>query len=374
MTPSFTQSSSADIRTFRAADSRAALSAIKAALGSDAVILRTREVASLFGKPEIEVTAARGEPAVPVEPRPAARPVRSAEFDEDVTPAQTGPGQPPQRSDVFRQLVQRGVDEELAADLVGQALKLGAGAAQGDLLAEVRRLVRDRLRPAPAPWQPTTLGGVDGQRVMALVGPTGVGKTTTLAKIAARAILDAHLKVALITVDTYRLGASDQLARYGKIMGVRAHIARDDAALADAAAQSREADLVLIDTAGRSDPGARKAQVELLRTLPGVELHLVLSAATGPREIAAMARKYEPMTPDYLIFSKIDEADGPGAVLSAASIIPRPVCCITDGQRVPEDIHPVTTRILASLVFASQHDPRTTHGDLRSPDASRAFI
>jgi flagellar biosynthesis protein FlhF len=193
-----------------------------------------------------------------------------------------------------------------------------------------------------------------------MIGPTGVGKTTTLAKIAARALLESHLKVALITVDTYRLGASDQLARYGKIMGVKAHIARDAAGLADAVAQSRDADLVLIDTAGRSDRTARKAQAQLLRTLPQVEFHLVLSAATGAREVAAMARHYEEIEPDHLIFSKLDEACGPGSVLSAASILSRSVSCMTDGQRVPEDIHSVTSRILTSLVFAP---PNTAEGD-----------
>ena len=118
------------------------------------------------------------------------------------------------------------------------------------------------------------------RRVVALVGPTGVGKTTTIAKIAARALLESGLRVALITVDTYRIGACEHLGRYGEIMGVKTQVARDATSLAAAVARA-DADLVLIDSAGRSDAETIANQMGLLRAAPGVEMHLVLSAASG---------------------------------------------------------------------------------------------
>ncbi len=362
-----------DIRTFRAANTRAALAAIRAALGGDAIILQTREVGSMFGKAQIEVTAAR--PGLLDERRPGPEAAALTTLglkdgdsrsqggtgrvgdggDSSVqgNPAQTGRGHGPERSEVFWKLVRRGVDEDLAIEIVEEARRHGAGSRPGELRDEVRALIGRRMRPAPAPWHAADLKAGPRRRIIALLGPTGVGKTTTVAKIAARALIETRLKVALITVDNYRVGGSEQLARYGKIMGVRVHVARDVAALADAAAAAPDADLIVIDTAGRSDAAGRAEQVALLRSLPDVELHLVLSAATGAREIAAMARRYGDLAPERLIFSKLDESDGPGSVLSATAALARPISCITDGQRVPEDIHAVSAHDLQKLVFVN---------------------
>lgn len=235
----------------------------------------------------------------------------------------------------FRHLLDRGVDEVLARDLLDESLATGATRA-ADILRGVAGALGKTMRAAPAPW------GADARRTVALVGPTGVGKTTAIAKIAARALLETRFKVGLITVDTYRVGASDQLARYGKIMGVPTFVARDRAALADAIDRTRDADLVLIDTAGRSDPESLAAQMKLVQSAPNVQLHLVMSLATGARELGAVARRYRSFGAERVILTKLDESEGPGGSLSALSVLGRPVSCLCDGQRVPEDIHPVT--------------------------------
>jgi flagellar biosynthesis protein FlhF len=163
--------------------------------------------------------------------------------------------------------------------------------------------------------------------------------------------METQFKVGLITVDTYRVGASDQLSRYGKIMGVPTYVARDRAGLADAVDRTRDADLVIIDTAGRSDSASIEAQMSLIRTAPNVQLHLVVSLATGAREMAAVAKRYKAFSPERFIFTKLDESEAPAGALAATAQLARPVSCLCDGQRVPEDIHPVTNDdLLARLV------------------------
>jgi flagellar biosynthesis protein FlhF len=257
---------------------------------------------------------------------------------------------PPEAAETYARLLGRGVEPVLAEELVRQAVEM-ARARPAPIPALVRDLVGERLLPCRAPWRH------EGRHVIALVGPTGVGKTTTLAKIAARAVLEARRKVALLTVDTYRVGATDQLARYGEIMGVPVLVARDRAELRRAAERVAEADLVLVDTAGRSSIDDAARQADLVRSIPRVQLHLVLSAATGASELAALGDRCRALQPDRLVFSKLDEAAGPGGILSAAVRIGRPVACIADGQRVPEDLHALTGPELTDLVL-SEGDPR----------------
>jgi len=247
-------------------------------------------------------------------------------------------------------LLARGVEPALAEDLVRQAMELSSSRRQ-DLDAAVRELLAERLVPCRAPWLHAK------RHVIALVGPTGVGKTTTVAKIAARALLESRRRVALLTVDTYRIGGCEQLRRYGEIMGVPVLVARDARELAAASARVEDADLVLVDTAGRSSPEDVARQASLVRTLPKVQIHLVVSAATGAHELAAATERYRSVAPDRLVFSKLDEATGPGAILSATVRVGRPVSCITDGQQVPEDLHALTGPQLVDLVFPGPRDP-----------------
>lgn len=381
------------VKTFRARDARSALAAVKAALGPDAVILSTQEVNSgLFRRAEIEVTAALDPTASTPTPRPApeSTPSRHGTARYGVaTPLPTPPPAPEStaiaeelialRSAVesvrsqlkqqqaaqgpadaprfpapvmrlYEHLVGRGLDERLAEDL----LRLAAGVHGTQphaLWRSVRDLLTERLIPSRAPWMPGP------RRVIALIGPTGVGKTTTLAKIAARALMESRLKVALVTVDTYRIGAAEQVARYGSMMNVPTRVAHTEAELGRALEFSRQADLVLIDTAGRSKPEDIARQAAMLKSVPDVDLYLCLSAATGARELAAAAARYAPLKPTRLIFTKLDEADGPAAIISALGPVGRPIACITDGQRVPEDIHALTAGELVDLVAGAPSSP-----------------
>lgn len=387
----------ATVRSFRAADAASALRAVKAALGPDAVIVSTQEIAGgLFRSKEIEVTASLGdeiaEAAARAKPPPAAEPARAAPAAPPAPAPRplslvSAPRPPdesplahevlclkkeleearremreaclrargerelsltPKQAELYGRLVSQGVEESLAEEMLRQATyDVAQRRRPPSLESAVKDLIAGRLIPGRAPWSQ------DGRRVVALVGPTGVGKTTTLAKIAAKAIVESRLQVALITVDTYRIGGSEQLSRYGKIMRVPTYVAKDRGELAAAMARCPNADLILVDTSGRAVSEAVYRQAEMLRQVAGVALHLVLSAATGARELAAVAERYRPLMPERLIFSKIDEAVAPGSALSAAVRINRPVACVTDGQRVPEDIHAVTSEELTELVMGT---------------------
>ncbi len=352
------------VRTFRAPDPRSALDAVKAALGREAVILETREIGGLLGRPEIEVTAMRSldAPPPPVDTAAAARKEETGVMAEVTAlrkvvdelrsrmsspagvpegllreaeggSALSGEAVPPEAVQLARKLGRRGVETRLAEELVEEALRAVRRLPGASLEETVRTLVSRRLNAAHPPWEKP-----EKRRVVALVGPTGVGKTTTVAKIAARALLESRLRVGLITVDTYRIGASEHLGRYGEIMGLKTQVARDVPSLLAAVARAADNDLLLIDTAGRSDLESIAAQVAMLRALPDVEMHLCLSAAAGAREIAAAARRHRELGVHRLIFTKLDEADGPGSILSAVAALPRPISCSTNGQRVPDDL------------------------------------
>jgi flagellar biosynthesis protein FlhF len=349
------------VKTFRGRDPKSALDAVKASLGEEAIILNTREVGGLWGRREIEITAVRSgdEPGakkqrpMDVESEVAALRRIVEDLRAEIRGGKAEPKSMRPRTDPLadaagrlqQRLLEHGVEPGLAGEIAGEAARSSAGHGEKDMLAALVAAIRARLATARPPWEGNE------RRVLALVGPTGVGKTTTIAKIAAHALLDSRLKVSLVTVDTYRIGASEHIQRYGEIMNVPTYVARDEASLREAIFRSGDAHLVLVDTAGRSDPAALSAQAQLLRKVEGIECHLVLSAASGGREMRAAAKRFAGYRAQRMIFSKLDESDGRGSILSAAAEAKLPVACFTDGQRVPEDIHPATGQSLAERIL-----------------------
>ena len=199
-------------------------------------------------------------------------------------------------------------------------------------------------------------GGESSARRIAFVGPTGVGKTTTLAKIAAQLSLKRGLKVGIVAADTYRIAAVDQLRTYAEILGIAVEVASSPTDAARACERLGDVDVILIDTAGRSQNDRMKLS-ELRAFLAAAEpdeTHLVLSATAGARTLAREAESFGALGIDRLVLTKLDEAASFGTLISLVERLGTRVSFLTHGQEVPEHIETARGRRLASLVMGSE--------------------
>ena len=360
-------------RVYRAGTLREALGRVRRDLGGSAVILGMREVRRrrLFGRgvlEQIEVTAAPELPeATPPEPPPIAIPAlhsgprldpRLGKLHAAVDELSRGGAfehllldVPTSLAPVYARLVEAEVPEAIARRLVRHVLD----AVEPD---EYHRpdAIEDALRRAVALCLPTAtpIAAVPGmRRVVALVGPTGVGKTTTVAKLAAIAKLELGLRVGLLTVDTYRIAAVEQLRTYAEIIDLPLAVADAPDRMRGALDDLGPLDLALIDTAGRSpsDLGKIRMLGDVLEAANPDEVHLVLSAASGRGALDAAVDRFGPLGVDRLLVTKLDEAAGLGALLGVVARSARPISYVTNGQAVPDDIEPADPNRLASLIL-----------------------
>jgi flagellar biosynthesis protein FlhF len=195
-----------------------------------------------------------------------------------------------------------------------------------------------------------------GAHVVALIGPTGVGKTTTLAKLAANLKLKERHRVGLITLDTYRIAAVDQLKRYADIIGSPLRVVSGAEELRDAAQSMSNLDFLLIDTAGRSPNDALKLN-ELKGVLAAIEpdeVHLVVAATASQQCLELAASRFGEVRTDKIIFTKLDEAANAGVLLNVVRKINKSVSYLTTGQDVPDDIEVGQARRLAQLILGDE--------------------
>ncbi len=194
------------------------------------------------------------------------------------------------------------------------------------------------------------------RRIVALVGPTGVGKTTTVAKLAANLKLTQGARVGLITVDTYRIAAVEQLKTYAEIIDLPLAVVNDPSEMPRSLDELGPVDLVFIDTAGRSPRDEVKIRelAEFLQQARPDEVYLVLSAVAGERSLRSALERFSSVQVDRLILTKLDEADSLGGLLSVLGLSSRPVSYLTTGQGVPDDIEPADRRRLARLILKQE--------------------
>lgn len=199
------------------------------------------------------------------------------------------------------------------------------------------------------------------QKVVALIGPTGVGKTTTIAKLAANYRLQEGVQMGLITIDTYRIAAVEQLKTYAEIIDLPMKVVTSPSELKKALDEMSHLDLVLIDTAGRSPKDELK--IHELRALlaPGLvdEVHLVLSATSSLKSLETIVERFSVVKLDSLVMTKLDETVGPGVLYSLQQRCGLPYSYLTTGQDVPEDIEAAHGATISDLIV-SQGMPQTS--------------
>lgn len=254
--------------------------------------------------------------------------------------------------DHFSSLVRNEVAEELARDLVervradlGSDRTVDPAAVQSRLATYIEAML-----PITGPIRAGTPGN---PAIVALVGPTGVGKTTTIAKLAANFCLREKRRPGLITIDTYRIAAVEQLRTYARIIDVPLEVVMSPAELRDAVRRLSDRDLILIDTAGRGQRDAVKIR-ELKLFFSAVkpsEIHLVLSGTARQSVLDEAIERFREVGLDRVIFTKLDEAVGFGVILNCLNKASARLSYVTTGQDVPDDILIAESRQLAGRIL-----------------------
>ena len=365
---------------------------VKRELGSEAVILQTREFREggflgFFGKIKVEITAAIEENPVAVVKPPASNYVYHV---EDVKLPISGPvsdtkdpsgaiqdelqsmrlmlekmnkhmeglgeeksGWPPLLQRWADHLHARGVNENLVKRLIRQVQQTLPEDDWGDDLQVYARIEANvrQICGQTGPIQP----GLEKPRIVALIGPTGVGKTTTIGKLAAGFSIVDKRKVALITADTYRVAAVEQLKTFGEIIGVPVEVVMTPAGLREALDLHADKELIFIDTAGRS-PNHELHMSELRAFLDKANpdfTMLVMSATTQSSDQLQIYKRFEALT-THLIFTKLDETLSAGSIINLLGQTTLPTAYLTNGQNVPDDIDAATPNRLAYYALGEE--------------------
>ena len=260
---------------------------------------------------------------------------------------------PPSATPFYHDLVRAGLEGETAEEVLAEAgSALQAGDDESD--AALRRAVHRALARSIKVSGPL-LSGSDQKKTVIVVGPTGVGKTTTIAKLAAHYTLKEQRSVSLITLDTYRVAAVEQLRMYAKVIGVTMDVALTKREALDFIRRRGKSELILIDTAGRSpmDEAGLRDLRDLVSLDHPLETHLVLSAATRESDLVGGVKGYAGIPINRLLFTKLDETRGYGGLFGLLRTSGLPLSYLSTGQNVPEDLEVAGGERVAELVLGA---------------------
>jgi flagellar biosynthesis protein FlhF len=334
------------IKRFEGRDIQEALRQVKEELGPEAIILSTQKVKKPsyrfgFSSPSrVEVVAAidRG-----VDPIPKAN-TRSPSDKESQKTEEEG---------MILRILSTGLYPDFVHGLVKEIRTLRDEFEDWNHPGAYRGFLHWKLMENVEVAVPS----LNQTQIWSFIGPTGVGKTTTMVKLAAHFSLKVTPKVTLITIDTYRIGAIEQLKAYAQILGLPLEVAFHREELREIIERNIDQDLMLIDTAGRS-PNATGEIEELkdfLSVDPRIENHLILSATTKESDLEGSVQRFSLLPIKSYIFTKLDETEEYIPLFNQLLRYKRPLSYLTKGQRVPEDIELATKANVANLVLNTIH-------------------
>ena len=356
------------IRRYMANNMQEAIQKVKMDLGVDAVILNTRKVKrpgflSFLRAPLVEVLASvEEEENEAKEVTNIANPkveelegkVKSMEMMLDkiyqqMSEMQKNPpsvSQKVEKDDTTSRIYKVFIDnmrqndvEESVIDEILKSLKeqgIDNNSNVNEVFATFKKEIIKRLGAS----EEITIEPQKKPKVIIFLGPTGVGKTTTLAKIAANFMIKEGKKVGLITADTYRIAAVEQLKTYSEIMGTPITVIYSPKEMKDAIKKNAEADLVLIDTPGKNHKDKKHFDEikEIYKAAEPDETYLLISATTKPKDCKAIINSYSFINNYKLIFTKVDETSSLGVLLNVRELTGKSLSYVTTGQSVPDDI------------------------------------
>jgi len=264
------------------------------------------------------------------------------------------PALPDPLKDAYVTLIERGVNEQIAAELLQSVYaKLtveqmtDGGFVENVLLNDIASMIRT-LETKPV--------GNMKQRVIVLVGPTGVGKTTTIAKIAAINKIFNKLDVGIISADTYRLGAIEQMRVFADIAEIPLEVVYTPAEMKTAMEKFKTKEIIFVDTVGRSQRNEKELHDlgEMVDAAEPHEVHLVINASTNNKTIVEIIRQFSALHPNRLIVSKLDETASLGSIVNVSRAHNLLISYVTTGQVVPDDIVVPTSQRLASMIYSGK--------------------
>ncbi|WP_186577454.1 flagellar biosynthesis protein FlhF [Aquibacillus kalidii] len=353
---------------------------VRKELGSDAVILNSKEVYQggvfgLFKKRKIEVLAAvdpQPEKPKKTPPQPSLADIKFERTSQKTNDSinndkvieevrelrrwmekNTSKQQhhfPSSYQAVYDLLIDKEVDGKLAYDLIETVMEYPSSNKQEISYEDIKGLLRKEIKNRLGKQ---SFHQIDySKKFVHLVGPTGVGKTTTIAKIAANSMLKDKKKVALITTDTYRIAAIEQLKTYSKILDIPLEIAYSIEDYRQAREKFKDYDLVLVDTAGRNfrDPKYIADLGKVVDLTHDIDTYLVLSLTTRATDLEEIFTQFKNIPIKQLIFTKKDETTTFGAILNLCLLHNKGVAYVTHGQDVPDDIVETTVDYISTLI------------------------
>ena len=363
------------VQKFKGASMKDVLRDVTKTLGKDAIILQSRKISEggLLGigtKSMVEVTVALDSnpvnldtveltnnkeilpPVLPLrEEYPDKRELRLITLTNQVEGLQStlkemsqrmqypsNPSLPEPFRYYYSRLVESGIDFKMASKVLLEVYENSAGIKMSDRSA-IEKKIKSKISGLITKTKKKKLD-LNSPFISAVIGPTGVGKTTTIAKLAASARLYKNLRVALITADTFRIGATEQLKSFADILKIPMEVVYSLSEMKKAVNIHADKDAIFIDTTGRSPSDSENVTelISLVRAANPQEIHLVLSASTDKRTQLNALKGFGSMNVDSLIFTKLDETSQPGSIIEVASRSKKPISYLTDGQNVPQDI------------------------------------